>query len=227
MARISAALKYTYPTAIIKKRMTAARIARFADKIGFVYFGYVDQKSDEHKLVRGHTLSASHRDDHYAVGTLKGYDVVLVSRSDRPPRHPKGHYQTLIIMLDLHSHDDMPPLYVGHIGREETFHSTYHRMHRINLVDYQRYPEAFLQEYVVYSAPDRARDASMIVGPHVAEVIAKHFSKASIEIAHNTLYVYIESQHPDEVLLEKMLSNCLWLGEVIDATRVGRSHYGD
>jgi hypothetical protein len=50
----------------------------------------------------------------------------------------------------------------------------------------------------------------------MAMVIASHFVRSSIEIEDGTIYLYIESERPDEALLEKMLSNGLWLAEQID-----------
>lgn len=215
-------LKRASPRHIIKNRVTARLIARFADKMGLVYFGYVNQRGDEHRLVRGHTVSQTHRDDHYAIGTVKGYDVALVSRSDTNPRHPQGKVQSLIISLDLRTKDEVPHMYIGHSNREDTFRSSYHQLHRIQLTDVSLYPPLFLQNYVVYAPPSQVRESAAIIGTHVAEVIASHFQEASIEIDKGVVYVYIESEHPTEVLLEKMLSNCLWLGEVIDAIHLGR-----
>ncbi len=202
--------------------MTAGRIARFAEKIGLVYFGYVNQRNDEHRLVRGHTVSKTHRDDHYAVGTVKGYDVALVSRNDTPLRHPAGGYQSLIITVDLHTKDELPHIYIGHKTREATFHSTYHQLPLVRLEYVAAYPVAFSQQYAVYTAPSKVHEVASIIGPHVADVISTHFQDVSLEIDQGTIYAYIESEHPSEVLLEKMLSNCLWLGEVIDAIHSGR-----
>jgi hypothetical protein len=203
--------------------MTSARIARFAEKIGMVYFGYVNQRGDEHRLIRGHTVSQTHRDDHYAVGTLKGYDVALVIRDDIPLRHPSGRYQSLIVTLDLRTKDEIPHIYIGHANRETTFHSAYHQLHRVSPNDVADYPLSFTQHYAVYTSPSKVHDFASLIGPHIADVISTHFQDASIEIDRGVIYVYIESEHPSEVLLEKMLSNCLWLGEVIDAIHLGRN----
>jgi hypothetical protein len=80
-----------------------------------------------------------------------------------------------------------------------------------------------MQNYVVYTSPSKVHDVASIIGPHIADVISTHFQDASIEIDKGTIYIYIESEHPSEVLLEIMLSNCLWLGEVIDAIHLGRT----
>ena len=81
---------------------------------------------------------------------------------------------------------------------------------------YAAYPPQFLSEYAVYGVPGDGIEIEQTITPEIALVISAHFSDASIEIEHNTIYLYIESQHPTEVLLEKMLSNALWLAESID-----------
>jgi hypothetical protein len=223
LLRARRAFRHASPAHIVKNKMTASRIARFADKVGLVYFGYVNNRSDEHRLIRGHTISRTYRDDHYAVGTIKGYDVALVSREDTSLLHPAGRYQSLIITLDLRTKDEIPHIYIGHRGRDSTFQASYHQLHRIILSSSLPYPPSFLENYVVYTSPSKVQDAEAIIGPHIADVISTHFQDASIEIDRGVVYVYIQSEHPSEVLLEKMLSNCLWLGEVIDAIHLGRT----
>ncbi|HMH69872.1 MAG TPA: hypothetical protein VK502_00580, partial [Candidatus Saccharimonadales bacterium] len=50
------------PAGIIQSQLHKRVFMQFADKIGFVYFGYVNQRSDDHRLVRGLTVSSNHRD---------------------------------------------------------------------------------------------------------------------------------------------------------------------
>jgi hypothetical protein len=49
-------------------------LRRFSKKLGFVYFGNVDQHDDEHEVIRGLTVSTTHKDAHYAVGSFDDYD---------------------------------------------------------------------------------------------------------------------------------------------------------
>jgi hypothetical protein len=53
-----------------------------SEEYDMVYFGNVSQHSDEHQMVRGFTLSPSHVDRHYCVGTVSGRDVILLERTD-------------------------------------------------------------------------------------------------------------------------------------------------
>jgi hypothetical protein len=210
------------PGHVVKTRMTRRVIEEFAEKIGMVYFGYVDQKDDEHRLIRGHTVSGTHVDNHYAVGSLRGYDIALVSREDVVmTRDRKQHrYHWLIATIDLHSHMDVPHVYIGHRNRDEAFKASYEQLHAIDIGMYAPYSSQFMQDYTVYGIPGESIEIEQTITPQIAEVISHHFQQASIEIEDNTIYLYIESQHPSEVLLEKMLSNGLWLAEAIDAAYV-------
>ena len=211
-------MRHMTPKHIVKSRMTRRLMRDFADKVGMVFFGYVNQNDDEHRLVRGHTVSATHTDNNYSIGTLRGYDVMMVSRNDvittRHRKQQRCHW--LICAVDLHTRIDLPHLYVGHAAREEAFLASYEQLHRLNMGMYAAYPPQFLSEYAVYGVPGDGIEIEQTITPEIALVISAHFSDASIEIEHNTIYLYIESQHPTEVLLEKMLSNALWLAESID-----------
>lgn len=212
------ALRHMTPRHIIKTRITARIIQKFAEKAGFVYFGHVSQRDDEHRLVRGHTVSATHLDDHYCVGSLRGYDAIIVLRNDvitkRNRQQQRCHW--LICSVDLRTKMTIPHMYIGHRNRDEAFGASFELLHPLDLGIYATYPAVFLSDYTIYG---RATDSIMIeqtITPDVANVIAQHFRGASIEIEENTIYLYIESQYPDEAILEKMLSNVLWLAEAID-----------
>ena len=207
------------PSHVVKARLTKRTIADFAEKVGLVYFGYVNQRDDDHKLVRGHTVSSSHIDNHYCVGSLRGYDVSMVSREDVVQTHTRKNqrYHWLICTFDLHTRMDVPHLYVGHRNREEAFRASYEQLHAIDIGTHATYPKDFTRDYVVYGIPGESIEIQQTITPQVAEVISRHFQQASIEIEDNTVYLYIESQHPSGVLLEKMLSNGLWLAEAVDA----------
>ncbi len=218
LLRTKRIMRHMTPTHIVKSRITRRVMREFADKVGMVFFGYVNQNDDDHRLVRGHTVSATHADNNYSIGTLRGYDIMMVSRNDvimtRHRRQQRCHW--LICAVDLHTKIDLPHLYVGHVAREEAFLASYEQLHRLDIGMYAAYPPQFLSEYAVYGVPADGIEIEQTITPEMALVIAAHFNDASIEIENNTVYLYIESQHPNEVLLEKMLSNALWLAESID-----------
>lgn len=229
LMRTKRVLAHMTPGHIVKSRMAKRAITEFAEKVGLVYFGYVDQRDDDHRLVRGHTVSSTHIDNHYTVGSLRGYDVSVVAREDvistSKTKQQRCHW--LICTFDLHTKMDVPHLYVGHKDREEVFKASYEQLHRIDIASYAEYPQDFMRDYVVYGIPGESIEIQQTITLQVAEVIARHFQQASIEVEDNTVYLYIESQHPSEVLLEKMLSNGLWLAEAIDAAYIAQRQSDD
>ena len=71
--------RYNVGRFITNSRVQRHIIKKFTNKIGLVYFGAVNQHQDDNRLVRGFTVSQSHQDDHYSVGTVEGYNVTLVN----------------------------------------------------------------------------------------------------------------------------------------------------
>jgi len=71
-------------------------------------------------------------------------------------------------------------------------------------------------KYNIYGAATRAIEIESIISPQAAEVIVSHFDKINIEIERNTVYLYTENERPTEAQIEKLVSNALWLAEVID-----------
>ncbi len=218
--RMKRAVRHMRPRHVIRTQMTRKTIEGFAEKVGLVYFGHVDQRNDEHRLVRGHTVSATHIDDNYCAGTIRGYDVMLVSRNDvlkRPDDTKERRCHWLIVAIDLHTKAEVPHCYVGHHSQDSVFRASYERIYPLAIGSfYGAYPHRFISEYTVYGKATHALNIERTITPQVAMVIATHFSGASIEIKEGSLYLYIESERPNEALLEKMLSNGLWLAESID-----------
>ena len=225
IVRVRRALRHMTPRHMVRTRMTRKVVESFAEKAGLVYFGYVDQR-DEHKLVRGHTVSATHIDSHYSIGTVRGYDVILLQRNDvSSSREGKKEqrYHWLIFSFDLHSPVDVPRLYIGHKNHQQAYGNVYNHLSKLRLGITSTYSPQFTGNYDVFGKPAQVVEIENTITPDVAAVVATHFQGASIEIEDNTVYLYIESPHPNELLLEKMLSNGLWLAEQID-TRLLSQH---
>lgn len=211
------------PRHIIKNRATSSTIEKFAERIGLVYFGYVDQRDDDHRLVRGHTVSSTHIDKNYCVGSIRGYDLSLITRNDlvvSPHMKQEQHCHWLIATVDLKTNIDIPHIYIGNISHAHAFSSSFEQIIPLSLSSLHEYPKSFTDHYAIYGKPTYAAYIGSLIVKEMAEVISAHFKQASIEIEDNCVYIYIESEHPSEVLLEKMVSNALWMAEAIDV----RSH---
>lgn len=224
MARISRShiLQRFVPAQVMKSQLHRRTYQQFADKLGFVYFGYVDQRSDEHRLVRGLTVSAKHRDNHYCVGSFEGYDISLVERTDTivfPGKAPKPQ-EWIVMTFDLHRLVDLPHVFVGLHTHGDAFYAQlftkFSHFHPVLLGESQGYDPRFLQHYAVYAKPAQAISAARLFDPAMSKVIADHFTGLTIEISEGCLYVYAEQQLPTAALLERMLKYGVWLAKTLD-----------
>lgn len=220
-------LKAFIPSKVIQSQLHRRVFMQFAEKIGMVYFGYVDQRSDEHRLVRGLTVSATHRDNHYCIGSFRGYDMTLVERIDTirfPGKSPKNH-DWIVMTFDLHAPVDLPHVFVGLYTHSDTFYAhlftKFAQFNKVPLGTFGVHDDSFMKRYVVYAEPAQLVTTERLFDTVLTRAIADHFGSLTIEIAENCLYIYAEHQRPSVALLEKMLKNGVWLAQSLDE-RAGR-----
>lgn len=215
-------LKSFVPAKVIQSRLHKRVFMQFAEKIGMVYFGYVDQRSDDHRLIRGLTVSANHRDTHYCVGSYKNYDVALVERVDtiRFPGKPAKNHDWIIMTFDLHSADDVPHVFLGLHTHSDTFYAhlftKFAQLTRAPLGTFGAYDKTFTDRYAIYSEPAQAVAAERLFDHQTTKTISDHFGSLTIEVDEGCLYVYAEHQRPSLALLERMLKYGTWLAQMID-----------
>jgi hypothetical protein len=222
-AKATQYLKAFVPAKVIQSRLHKHVFMQFADKVGLVYFGYVDQRSDDHRLVRGLTVSADHRDNHYCIGSFHGYDLTLVERVDtiRFPGKPAKNHDWIIMAFDLHSTVDIPHVFLGLHTHSDTFYAhlftKFNQLVKAPLGTFGAYDPAFTSRYAVYTEPAQAIAAERLFDQTVTKTIGEHFGSLTVEIADGCLYLYAEHQRPSSALLEKMLKYGVWLSQAIDA----------
>lgn len=214
--------KRLVPAKVIQSRLHKRVFMQFADKTGLVYFGYVDQRNDEHSLVRGLTVSARHRDNHYCIGSFDDYDVTLVERSDtlRFPGKPARAHNWVIMSFDLHRPVDLPHIFLGLHTHSEAFYAQlftkFANFSRLPSAMLTGYDPAFLQRYAIYADPSQLISAQHLFHPALTKMIAEHFGGLTIEISNGCLYLYAENHRPNPALLEKMIKYGIWLAKALD-----------
>jgi hypothetical protein len=194
-------------------------ITEFAERSNMVYFGFVSQLIDEHRIVRGLTVSTKHHDQHYCIGTYHGYDVVFVERTDT--LLTSGHTHTWHIMeFDLSTTADLPHIFIGSPVHGNGFHSLlkakYSSMLPVSVGATGVYPNDFTNYFRLYTNPAHAVRAEQLIDPETAAMIGRHFKGLVVEIVDNALYVYSEKTHISGSLLDTMLANGVWLARRID-----------
>lgn len=216
-------MKRFVPAKVIQSRTHRRTFIQFAERVGLVYFGYVDQRHDEHRLVRGLTVSAKHRDNHYCVGSFNDYDVSLVERTDTiqfPGKSPKAQ-DWIIMTFDLHRQVDLPHMFVGlHTHGEVFFAQLFTKFPTMTVLPIsasEGYDARFLQRYGLYAHQTQVLSAMRLFSPTVALAIVENFHGLAIEVSEGCLYLYAEHQRPTAALLERMLRYGTWLAQSIDA----------
>lgn len=211
------------PKRIVSRRRDRSIIVDFAEKNGLVYFGRVAQGADEHRIVRGLTVSTNHHDLHYCVGTYEGYDISFVERSDTlvsTKTRVKNVHRWHIIEFDLLVAKDLPHMFVGMHSHSESFYlqlfTKFPQLRAISLGALGEHKAEFLHKYRVYASPGHSLDVEKVLSPLVTEMVSKHFGALAIELLDSSLYVYSESASISESLLDAMLKNGRWLADHID-----------
>lgn len=197
-------------------------VSKFANKIGLLYFGTVDQQSDEHRVIRGFTVSSSHKDSHYSVGSIGGYDTTLVDRSDAVWQADGSIIiqNWFIMAFDLHTKQDLPHFFIGARNHEskpyETFFTTFPAIKEIKLGTFEDYSPEFTSRFALYSRPAMSIKIERLLPASAARVLGAHFWPFSAEQNEHVLYLYSSSKKITTSLLETMLENGLWLADQID-----------
>ncbi|MEI6053808.1 MAG: hypothetical protein WCQ49_00375 [Candidatus Saccharibacteria bacterium] len=213
---------YHFSRLITNSRTRSHIIKKFTSKLGLVYFGSVDQHDDDNRLVRGFTVSQSHEDDHYCVGTVGDYNVMLVDRSDAVWDSNGGmSVQNWTIMaIDLHTKQDLPHFFIGAQNHAtipyETFFRTFPTIKEVHLGTFENYSIDFTSRFKIYARPNMAIKTERLMPNSAARVMAAHFWPLSAEQNEHVLYIYSSSQRVSTGLLETMLENGLWLAAHLD-----------
>jgi hypothetical protein len=219
-------LKALVPAKVLQARLHRRVFIQFAERIGFVYFGYVDQRSDEHRLVRGLTVSARHRDNHYCIGSYENYDITLVERSDTIhfPGKPSRTHNWIIMTFDLHTSRDVPHVFLGFHSHNETFYAhlftKFSQLTKIPLGTFGQHSSKFTERYALFTEPAHTITVEQLFHPAVTAVIGDSFGNLTAEVADGCVYIYAEHNRPTVQLLEKMLQCGLWLSQTIDASMI-------
>jgi hypothetical protein len=198
-------------------------IKQFASKYHLVYFGAVDAREDEHELVRGVTVSTSHVDNHYTVGTLQGRDIILVHRKNTltfPGKTP-SQYKWLIMQLDL-AKTGLPHIFVDAHHHDETFYANLF----IALPQFQNVTThlfgddaLFSKRCKVFAFPHEYEAVKGVLRSDITAGIAQHFHQFDYEIIDDRLYVYASNGVVTMTVLQEMLRVGVWLADVLDGKK--------
>ncbi|MDK2899082.1 MAG: hypothetical protein PWQ10_269 [Patescibacteria group bacterium] len=207
---------------LAKSHTRKRTILRFADKMGLLYFGTVDQHTDEHKVIRGFTVSSSHKDSNYCVGSVNSYDIRIVDRSDTIAQ-PDGSisvYNWLIMSFDLHTRQDIPHLFLGARNKNlkdyRAFFDTFPNLKEIELGTFEHYEIDFTSRFSLNARPTDSIQVERLFPADTTRVIGTHFWPLSAEQYEGVLYIYSDDLKISSSLMNTMIENGLWLANHLD-----------
>lgn len=196
-------------------------IKQFTDKYDFVYFGHVDQREDEHQLVRGLTAAAEHTDNNYAVGNFRGHDVIIVERQNTLayPGKGKQQYRWLIMQIDLKL-DGIPHVFMDAHHHEEIFYANLflkfaHFENATNI--FVRHDPLFYRNFKVFAEPDTYDEVWSTFKPELTSMLGHHFRQFDYEFDDDRLYIYASNAVITLHILQEMMRVGMWLADQLNA----------
>ena len=208
------------PLSIGREMATRKIIRQFARKLGLVYFGYVNQREDEHELIRGITVSATHVDNHFCVGDLEGHDVSLVERRNTltyPERAPVG-YRWLIMQFDL-KRDGLPHVFIDGNRHDEAFYMTlfmkFANMSNAGTIFAASNP-LFARTFRTFAPADKFDEVEATLAGDIAAMLAHHFKQFDYEIDGDRVLIYAENPTVTLHTLHEMVRVGQWLAAQLD-----------
>ena len=191
-------------------------IKQFTTKYHFVYFGHVDPREDEYELVRGITVSTTHTDNHYTVGSYNSHDIILVERRNTLsfPGKPDSTYRWLIMQIDL-KRTGLPHVFVDCHHHDAVFYANAFVAH-INMQDLGTYfadmSQAFNQHCRIFASAANYAAVRALVQPAIAEGLAQ-FHQFDFEFFDDRVLVYASNNMATPQMLDDMLRVGVWLAE--------------
>jgi hypothetical protein len=201
------------------KRVQQQLITDFAIKYGFVHF---KSSASQVHAIRGSTMVPDQIDTNYCVGTHDGIDISFVERTctvefeGYQPTRQHWH----IMQFDLHTHTDLPLLFVGTSQQTKAFYarllSTHRQLLHLDLGANFEHAKQFHSHYVIIASPADLPLIYQLFTPEIMEKMGTHAEPFAIEIHEDSLSLITNANRTTEQSLTKMLHYGIWLAKHID-----------
>lgn len=192
-----------------------------ADRLGLVTFGSVDQHRDEHEVIRGVTISNTHDDRQYAVGSHDGYDISVVDRRDHIGlvSGKKVDRRWCIIQVSLRDTPQHPHVFMMPSQREphfDTFFTATWNLKPLDVMQDVSQTIEFARRYRLYTTPRDVTRIDELTFPGFYELFSVRLWPHAVEVFDGKVLVYITENRLDETVLESAVQSALWLADQID-----------
>ena len=222
LSRLTSQLKAAYDKAGLSERAQHKRtIMKFALHHKLLFFSSNQSASLHTQIIRGVTSSLDQQDMNICIGTHEGYDVMFMERiaSVTHDGYPTATHHWHIMAFDLHSHSNLPFIFIGTRQQSKTFYAKLFTARReVRQLDPSFFgvPSHFGSHYTVVASPSEQLILAQLLTTPVTTTMAKYQHPFAIEIQDDTLYVITEAKQVSEASLTKMMHYGLWLAKHID-----------
>ena len=224
-------LMHDVKTGGVIKTLSRARLYHDAcERYGLVYFGAVDAQSDEHTMVRGLTVSAQHRDRHYCVGSIEGFEVILLERTDQlyfPYKQPEN-YRWKILQIDLDG-IHLPHIFIDSHQHQSAFYDAlfakYPQMKRNDAHLYADHDARFTHAFSTHCSPQDVPLMLQLLTYNVTATLGHHFAHYDFELYEDKLVIYSSNRPPTKQVIDNLFRAGVWFAREIEkVTRPNRSN---
>ncbi len=208
----------------IIKHLSGTRVYNdIAKQYDLVYFGSVNANDDDYEMVRGLTVSAAHQDRHYCVGSVQGYDIVLLERTDNLsfPGKPTEFQRWVILQIDLQN-VHLPHVFLDARQHSSTFYDAlFAKFGYFKPVDgnvFADHDPKFSQSFTTYVSLTQQLEMIHLLRHDITATLGHHFTQFDFEIFDDRLIVYSSNRAPSKQLVDHMLRAGIWLAHEIETT---------
>lgn len=202
--------------------MRKRTIEKFAQKFGLLYFRSVNAASSQVSVIRGSTASIDQQDGNICIGSHDGYDMVFVERTATTSfgEYPSTRHRWHIMEFDLHSHNNLPFIFIGTRQQSRTYYAKLFGTHReVGHITREMHPNItknFDAHYTVVASPAEHIVLTQLLTEPITASMAKNQLPFAIEIHGDSLFVITEASQVSQQSLTKMLHYGIWLARHID-----------
>lgn len=215
-------LVHNVRTGGVVKNLSRSRLYHDAcERYNLVYFGTVDTQSDEHTLVRGLTVSTQHRDNHYCVGSVEGYDIILLERTDQlhfPYKQPES-YRWTILQIDLDGLR-LPHVFIDAHQHQSAFYDAffakYPQMRKSDINLFADHDPRFARAFSTYCSPQDVSILVQVLHYDITATLGHHFPHYDIELFEDKVLVYSSNRQPTRQVIDDMFRAGIWLAREIE-----------
>lgn len=196
-------------------------ISKFAQQHNLLYFSSLNAGPIPIDVVRGTTASVDQRDGNICIGTHDGYGFVFVERkaSVSFDAQPTTSHIWHIMEFDLHSHTDLPFIFIGTRQQSRTFYARLFNTKRtIRHLEPSLFTSSthFGAQYAVFASPAEQLLLTQLLSQPIVSTMEKHRLPFAIEIQDDSLFVITEAKQVTLTSLNQMMHYGLWLAKHID-----------